>query len=1119
MKDVGTWLESFGLGRYAEAFERGDIDWEILPELDHETLKDLGVESPGDRLRILKAIKTLTPGAGRNQPLSRPPGPPPTPSRAERRQLTVLFCDMVGSTALSERLDPEDMREIMTTYQNLAAGVISRFEGHVARLMGDGVLAYFGWPQAHEDDAERAVRAGLELVDAVGELAVDGTELAVRVGIATGQVVVGDLIGEGAAQEHAVVGRTPNLAARLQEVAQPASVVIAASTRQLLGGLFELADLGKQQLKGLAEPLHAYRIEGEIRDQGRFEALHGRSPLPLIGREHELGLMVERWELARHGEGQAVLVAGEPGIGKSRLVQALLDRIEDEPHTRIRCYSSHYLNNTALHPIVGALERAANFKADDTRDTKLDKLEAALRLSGTDLAEYAPFLALLCDLSGVERYAAIDLSPQAQKAKTFEGLLRHVEGLAAEQPVAMILEDAHWADPTTRELFGHLIERTRELPVLLVITFRPEFTPPWIGHGHVTSLSLSRLGQRQGMAIAESLAGGKALPDQVVAEIMAKTDGVPLFVEELTRSVIESKLLVDAGDHYELTSPHGSVAIPATLHDSLMARLDRLGAVKEVAQIASVIGREFSHTLLSQVSSLSMQELDRSIAELLHAGIIHRRGTPPDVTYSFKHALVRDSAYESLLKSTRQELHLKVAEILEAEFHQVVESEPEFAAYHFMQSGKAERACDYLLLAGQRAVQRSANAEAIAHLETALDLLKPLTEAPERLERELRILTLLGPALLVTKSRTTDEVAETFERARQLAQKLGDTDRIAPATLGLWYFHMNRGNFVNAGNLIEELFELADRSDDDSFVLQAHHAAWTTPLFTGEFEEVRRHVQEGIHLYDQEDHGRHSFVYIGHDPYACALSIGAIAMWMLGFPDQALQYSEDAVGFAQEIGHAPSLVHALALAGNLHVLRSDHRRVAAVGERLHAIAGELSMAPARAVADCLTGWALLRDGARDEGFARLERGVNAWRSAGTRLHLPQRLGMLADGLSLTGDLERALEVNAEARRVAVETGERWCEALLIWQRGELLAALASDPERIMKAYRESMNVARQQQSKSAELRAAVSLAKLLAARGLPERAREELEPVHGWFTEGFETEDLVAARDLLDKLD
>ena len=701
--DVGVWLRGLGLGQYEPAFRDNAVDEEVLPELGEGDLEKLGVLL-GHRKKLLKAIAALS---GRTVPMAKPvPEPQPggttasgsvaASSEAERRQLTVMFVDLVGSTELSARLDPEDMGAVIRAYHECCAEVVRRWAGHVAKYMGDGVLAYFGWPQAHEDDAERAVRAGLELVENVAGLDTPaGEDLAARVGVATGVVMVGELIGEGASQEQAVVGETPNLAARLQSLVGPGTVVIAASTRRLLGGLFALNDLGPVRLKGFAEPLAAFRVEGEGGAEGRFEALHGHRIIPLVGREHELAILLERWSWAKEGDGQVVLLSGEPGIGKSRLLRALRERLTGERYTPLTHFCSPYHTNSALYPVIGLLERAAGFAPEDGAEQRLDRLEALLTRSTDRLHEAVPLVAALLSLPTGRRYPPLELGPQQLKQRTLAILVDQLAGLAAREPVLAMHEDVHWVDPTTLELLDLAIERVRSLPVLIVITYRPEFTPPWSGQAHVTTLPLNRLGRRQGAAIVERITNGKALPGEVLDQIVARTDGVPLFVEELTKTVLESGLLTDVGDRYELAGPLPPLAIPATLHDSLMARLDRLAPVKEVAQTAAVIGREFSHDLLAAVSPLFEVDLSAALDQLVQAELVFRRGMPPDTTYTFKHALIQDAAYQSLLKSKRQHLHAKIADALKDRFPDIANTEPEVLAHHHTEAGTA--GCDRLV--------------------------------------------------------------------------------------------------------------------------------------------------------------------------------------------------------------------------------------------------------------------------------------------------------------------------------------------------------------------------------------------------------------------------------------
>src|SRR5271170_8234574 len=745
MSAVRNWLGEIGLAQYADAFETNDIDTDLLTQIDDQVLKDIGVSSAGHRLRLRNAIAKLAP-TSITEAISEVPASTP-PSEAERRQLTVMFCDLVGSTPLAARFDPEDLREVIGAYHRCVAETVAPFAGFVAKYMGDGVLVYFGYPQAHEDDAERAVRAGLAVVEAVGRLDLP-ERLRVRLGLASGLVVVGDLIGEGAAQERGVVGETPNLAARLQGLAEPGTLVIADGTRRQVGNLFELADLGPQPLAGFAEPQRAWRVLGESGEVSRFEALRS-GETPLVGRDEEVDLLLRRWEQAKGGEGRVVLISGEPGIGKSRLTAALSERIDSEPHTRLRYFCSPHHQDSALHPFIVQLERAAGFARDDTVETKLGKLRALLAPGSRDDDD----ITLLNELLSLPNTAAdLNLSPQRTREKLFEALLNQLEAKARQRPVLMVFEDAHWIDPTSRELLDLTVDRVRRLPVLLMITFRPEFQPPWSGRSHVTSMALNRLGERDGEALVQKLAGNAALTTDIVAEIVERTDGVPLFVEELTKAVLESADQENRVATVLASSPASALAIPATLHASLMSRLDRLGPLaQEIAQIGAVLGREFAYELIAPVVQRPERELQAGLDQLSDAGLLFCRGIAPHASYLFKHALVQDAAYSTLLRGRRQELHGRVAAALEAHFAGLVERQPELRAHHLTAAGNTERAVEQWLKAGQHAAARLAYVEAIAHFERGLGLLRSLPESPVRNGSEIELQLAMGLCLLTAK--------------------------------------------------------------------------------------------------------------------------------------------------------------------------------------------------------------------------------------------------------------------------------------------------------------------------------------------------------------------------------
>jgi len=656
--DVGGWLRKLGLEQYEAAFRENRIDDTVLPRLTAEDLKDLGVGVVGDRRKLLDAIAALRAEASPRSPSDALSAiDKAAKDTAERRQVTVMYSDLVGSTALSARMDPEDLREVISTYQNSVAVTVGRFGGFVARYIGDGVLTYFGYPHAHELDAERAVQAGLELVEEVPKLTtVAGVPLQVRVGIATGLVVVGDFLGGGSVQEHDVVGPTPNLAARLQTLAEPGAVVIDSRTWRMTGGLFEYRDLGTVSLKGFGEDAPAWQVLRADATVSRFEALH-TTTTPLIGREEEIELLLRRWDQAKRGEGCVVLLSGEPGIGKSRIAQTIVERLNDEPHTRLRYFCSPHHQDSALYPAITQLERAAGFRRDDSDEQRLDKLEALLSRGTTDLSEVVPLFADWLLIPTGDRYPALDLNPEKRKEKTHEVGLAQVEGLAARHPLLMVFEDLHWSDPTTREGLDLLVDRIPALRALVIMTFRPEFTPPWAGRSHVSLVTLNRLPLRQRAEMITHVTRGKILPKEIADQIIDRTDGIPLFIEELTKAVIESGVLTETGDGYRVKGPIAPLSIPTTLHASLLARLDRLAPARKVAQTAAALGRTFSYELISAVATMSKPQLDDALAQLIVAELIFRRGSPPDAEYTFKHALVQDAAYSTLLRSRRLELH------------------------------------------------------------------------------------------------------------------------------------------------------------------------------------------------------------------------------------------------------------------------------------------------------------------------------------------------------------------------------------------------------------------------------------------------------------------------------
>jgi class 3 adenylate cyclase/predicted ATPase len=1026
-----------------------------------------------------------------------------------------LFCDLVGSTALASRLDPEDMREIIGAYHRAVARVVTAFDGFVAKYMGDGVLVYFGYPQAHEDDAERAVRAGLGAIDAIGRLDVKSVKLQTRVGIATGLVVVGDLIGAGSAQEQSVVGETPNLAARLQALAEPDMVVIAAGTRRLVGALFEYRDLGAVEVKGIARPVQTWQVLRPSAVASRFEALRGSALTRLIGRDEEIELLLRRWERAKADDGQVVLISGEPGIGKSRLTAALAERLHADPHLRLRYFCSPYHQDSALFPFIDQLGRAAGFAREDPPAVKLEKLDALLVRAAPPDGDVA-FLADLMSLPPSQRHPLPNLSPERKKEQTLEALIRQLEGLARQQPVVMVFEDAHWIDPTSRELLDLTVERVRSLPVLLVVTFRPDFQPPWTGRPQVTMLALNRLDRHDRMALAMQIAGGKALPDEVVGQIVDRTDGVPLFVEELTKSVLESGLLGEEADRYVLDRALPPFAIPTSLHDSLMARLDRLASVRLVAQIGAAIGREFSYALLRAVSRLSEDELEAALARLVASELVFQRGTPPAAVYSFKHALVQDAAHGSLLRSSRQQLHARIADAFEIHFPELMDSQPELLAQHYAEAGLVEKSADYWRKAGHSSAVRSAMAEAAAQFQKGLDQLVLLPESPERQRQQLEFWTELGAALRFVKGQGAPETGHSFSRARELWERLGSPSEFLHVPYGQSRYHAYRGELDLGLALDEDLLRLSRKRDDDAGLVLGHQACGTSQMLAGRFALSRLHLEAALALYDPTSHSSLAH-QTGSHPQVVAQAYLAFVLFCLGFPDQALTRTRAAIAEARGLAHSPSLASSLMGGTVLLSLAGDNQALDEQADDLVTVSTDQGLLFWRPMGMIYRGWVKVQDGGAAEGISLLRNGSIAYRATGAELWMPYYTAFLARACEIAGQIEEALTQLDDALQIVERTGERWFAAELNRHKGRLLLRQGNS-EAAEGLYRKALSIAQEQEAKLWELRAAGSLARLWRDQGRRTEARDLLAPVYGWFTEGFDTPDLKEAKALLEEL-
>jgi class 3 adenylate cyclase/tetratricopeptide (TPR) repeat protein len=1011
MATVSEWLDTIGLGHYAQSFEENAIGWDVLPHLNDNVLKDIGVRAAGDRVRILHTIESL-----RARDESSEPSVYPSCSLqysnfgvAERRQLTVLFCDLVGSTELAHRHDPEDLRELVSDYQGTCRSAIERYEGFVARYVGDGVLAYFGFPQAHEEDAERAVPAGLGIIDGIRKLNVQlaerGVELSVRIGIATGSVIIGDVIGEGPSRESAALGVALNVASRLQSLASPNTVVIAPETRRLALNYFKYHDLGKQTLKGLSAPIQAWQVLGERATEVRFEVRQMSGTTPLVGRAEELALILRRWEQVKEGEGQVVLLSGEPGIGKSRLAEMMRESVSGEPHTLVRYQCSPYHTHSALYPIIEPIRRAAGFDETDDVPLQLDKLEAWLRLAFDDVSKVAPLFAALISIDAGDRYPISHLRPEALKEATLSALASQLLSISAKKPVLLIVEDAHWIDPTTQEVLDLLLPSITDRRVMAAITYRPEYRPVWSGLAHALTLPIARLSRRDVVLMIEKMAGGKALAPGVLEQIIAKTDGVPLFVEELTKSILESGLIVETEDSYRVIDSLPELAIPATLQDSLTARLDRAAPVREVAQVGACIGRHFAPEMVAAVLALDQALLNTTLRQLEAAGLVFRTGTPKNVSYAFKHALVRDAAYNSLLKSRRKHFHAQIAEFLFKSGH-VVASTPEVLAHHYMEAGEFKRAASHWCEAADRAGARYANREAIAHCRKGLTALSHLSRGPERTRMELACRIGLATGLRI------------IDRHREALAELSAAEAVATEgehLLELSRIHHMRGNIYYPLGKIESCFA-------------EHEAAWRFAERAGSTEEKAR-----------------------------ALGGLGDADFLAGRIKQAHQHFEDCVGLARANGLLLTEVAYLPMRAVTHMycLRFDESlndcdSVINLVKMVGHARGEL-------ISRSTSSWILLDQCEFLPAEQHARKGLEAVETIGARRFIPLFNDVVARIRLRAGDHTGALELLEESWNVALKAGVTFVGPVVLGA----IALATTDTGRRLEALRQGEGILRE----------------------------------------------------------
>jgi predicted ATPase/class 3 adenylate cyclase len=1104
--NVTDWLRQLGLERYEAAFAENDVTADVLPVLTAEDLKDLGVTAVGHRRRLLQAVAALHPDrAGVPTAQQLVDNRTAVDSAAERRQLSVMFCDLVGSTELSARLDPEDLSQVIRIYQARVRETVTRFGGFIARYVGDGVLIYFGWPEARETEAEWAVRAALAVVAAVADMPIRGEKLEVRIGVATGLVVVGELVETHGGPQQTAIGETPNRAARLQGIAEPSCVVIDTTTYRHVGRLFEYHDLGAVALKGLPNPVSAWSVRGESGLESRFEALRPDGLTPLVGRQEELDLLVRRWRQAAKGNAKVVLISGEPGIGKSRLLVALEQRMQNEPCT-LRFFCSPHHREHPLYPIIEHLKHAADFSRSDTPSAMLGKLQALLGCSrGSDRN-----LLLLADLLSipVEGISTLlNLSPQRRKELMFEALIRRLDALAESRPVLMLVEDMHWADPSTRELFDLTIERLVGRSILLVMTFRSEFDAPWIGRADVSLMALSRL-TRNDTASMTARVASRAIPSALIERVAEQADGVPLFIEELTRAVIEAGPMAAEAET--------RLAVPGTLHASLLARLDRLARGKSVAQVGAVIGRTFSFELLAKVAGMPEPELREGLTQLADSGLVLERGVPPKASYIFKHSLVQDAAYETLLRGRRATLHERVAEALLQLDPEATELQAGLLAHHCAEAGLIDQAIDYWLKAGHSALSRSAVTEAVAVFQRGLRSLDKLSDPVMRLTKESDLQLALGGAFLITHGQASSKARDALRRAREICKLTEDPSRIISVSWGLWQYQHNRAELDASVEDAVEVLQLASDRRDAIAELIGHRCMATSMLLLAKHSTAREHYDRTIAL--EADIPRDLIdKRLSHPRFTSGTAL-SIYSWLLLFQgqlDQALMSRHTALAKTRASEDLHALAVTLHQSCAFYQMLGDLSTVEAQSTELISLAAEQGFTHWHGTGTIFRGWCMAARGEHEAGLAEMRRGLTVKQSTGAELKVPYYLGLIASFVAKTAT-EDAMELIAEALARVERTGERWFEAELHRLAGELLleghetTSTGAEDE-----FHRAIAIARGQGARFWELGAATSLAHLWCNQGRREDAQKLLSPIYGWFAEAPEMPEIEKARALL----
>lgn len=1110
MQTIESWLYDNDLGQYCSTFRDNDIEIDTLPGLTDSDIKELGL-SLGHRVKLRKCIEALASSnvSGTASEL--------TSTSAERRQLTIMFVSLANATRFSDKLDPEDLHLLLSDFHSTVKTILQRHNGYTARITGNGSMVYFGWPEIAEDDVQRSMRAALEISKSVAQLTSPADDaLSVRIGIATGLAVVGETIGTGVSEENAVVGETPNLAARLCDLSVDGSIVVSHHSRQMTRNYFSFADSGLVELKGFSEPVRIWTLVSEMSAIERQHAIAGSTTTKLHQRDEEIDRLKSRWRRALDGTGQTVLVCGEPGIGKSRLTAAAIELIVDKsPVMQFHCAS--FNSNTSLYPVVEQLQSAADFKHDDTDNTRLNKLEQYLHtLPETPQDNSAiSLLAELLSIDTANQFPPLDIGADIKKDRTLALLVDLLVDRSEQHAALVIFEDLHWCDPTTLDLIDRLTDAARTIPMLLLLTYRPEFQPNWGDEAHISTIHLNRLDKTAGTSLIQDMTGNAQLPQALIDQILEKSDGLPLYVEELTAAVIESAPALDENGQYVIDDSNDLLVVPETLHDSLMARLDKISTSRNIAQIAATIGREFSWELLVYITELAHKEVEHSLRRLLEARLITQRNSIPNASYTFKHALIRDAAYQSLLLATRQQLHEKIATTLQQHFPQTASNDPEVLAHHYHYAHNWSQSTACFFSAGQRATARSAHVEAESLYRQGLKLIDNIASGPERQQLELGLQVSLGTTLLTTRGYTDIEVGEAFERAYEICREMGDPPEVFPVLFGLWAYHFVLTDFERSLSLANQMLQLAEQQSDPAFLIVAYEVCGLHYCWVGQLEPALEYLQKCESVYRDEEHSTLGLAY-GQDPKGASLAFLSWVLWLQGYPDQARETAQRAIEHCRKISHPYTLTYTLGAVSVMYELAGDLDTAEACAAECVELSTEQGFALWAAQGNIIVGICQVTDPAKMNQI--VSDSVAGYSSIGTGVGVAYYSALKAQSLGLLGKPDEALEILEWCCHRVDKSGEAWVSAELHRLRGDSMKQLNQDPAAVEAVLTHAVNLAHQQQSRSFELRAVTSLARFYHENGRQAEALQTLEPVYQWFSEGLDTKDLIDARQLLEKL-